>query len=149
MAKKKLKPLAERKKQMTFWKKKITELHSRIIRTIEPSCVICGESDPTKIGVGHIFGRRALNTKWDIHEDGNCHTQCSGCNIRHEEDSTIYYQWYIDKFGERAFDKLRERFYIRPNWKWFDLEEIYEKFKKDWPQCVNRQQWLNIHYHRN
>jgi hypothetical protein len=41
--------------------------------------------------------------------DGNCHAQCSSCNLRHEYDAYPFNNWYIEKFGKEAWDAMHFR----------------------------------------
>lgn len=107
---------------------KLDDLVSIIIRGRDQKCVVCGSTD--KLTNGHIFSRGSYSTRWDITEDGNCHTQCWGCNYKHVRDQYPYFNWYIKKFGQVKFDALRRRFKETRPYKDYELEEIYEELLK-------------------
>lgn len=86
---------------------KLDKIITLILRQKEPVCVVCGSDK--QLGNGHIFTRKALSTRWDITDDGNCHIQCWACNFRHVRDQYPYFKWYTDKFGQEAFEELRRR----------------------------------------
>jgi len=102
---KSLKPKKSRKVSHKSLVKKIDHLHSLFIRNRDKKCVQCGSIN--NLGVGHIFSRRNLSTRWDISDDGNCHTQCWPCNFKHVRDQYPYFNWYIKKFGDDKFQALR------------------------------------------
>ena len=62
-------------------------------------------------------------------EDGNCHTQCWGCNYKHSYDNYTYYKWYQERFGTQAFETLRERYMQTCKLSTPELEELYDKYK--------------------
>lgn len=108
--------------------KNLDDVVREILKIREPYCVLCGSKD--KLGVSHLFSRRAYTTRWDTAKDGNCHINCWPCNFRHVRDQYPYFNWYIEKFGKDKFDELRQRFnQVRP-FKTHELEELYEKLKE-------------------
>jgi len=113
-----MKKKTERKKLT----EKLDKLISLRIREIEPECVTCGST--TKLGAGHIFSKRGLNTRWDLTEAGNVHTQCWGCNYRHIRDQYPYFTWYIEKFGLDQFNSLRRVFKTVIKLKDAELKEL-------------------------
>jgi len=100
---------------------------SRYIRDRDGCCVQCGTTE--RLNNGHIFTRKNYSTRWDISDDGNCHTQCWPCNYSHGSDQWPYFKWYIDKFGQEKFDELRRRHKTIRKFKNFDLEELLEEIK--------------------
>jgi len=88
--------------------KSCDSVHSRYIRYRDGRCVTCGTTQA--LTCSHLFGRARLNTRWDTEPDGNCHAQCAMCNQQHSDTGTAaYVGWYVDKFGEAAFERLRRR----------------------------------------
>jgi len=81
--------------------------HSVYIRKRDKCCVVCGGD--YRLECGHLFTRGALSTRWDTEEDGNCHAQCHDCNMMHEWDPSPFVNWYIQQFGEDAYDRLLRR----------------------------------------
>lgn len=115
--------------------KKLDEVVSKYIRLRDKKCVQCGKEE--KLSNGHVFSRRAYNTRWDVSEDGNCHTQCWGCNFSHGKDNYDYYRWYVDKFGQDRFDELRREFKKSVKYTTAELEELYEKLKETYEELLN------------
>lgn len=108
--------------------KLIDQMISKIIRTLEPRCVLCGSEE--KLGAGHIFSRRAYATRWDLSEEGNVHTQCWPCNFLHVRDPYPYFNWYIKKFGQKKLDELRMRYNQETHYKTIELEEMLNQLKE-------------------
>jgi hypothetical protein len=110
----------------------LDEIVSKIIRLRDGGCVQCGfdcvsERNPTKrnsvLNNGHVFSRKSYSLRWDIRPDGNCHCQCWGDNYRHISDQYPYFKWYIGRFGQERFDKLREESKQTRKWKNYELKE--------------------------
>ena len=88
--------------------KRLDEAVSKFVRQRDGCCVVCGSD--YRLGNGHIFTRKNYSTRWDISDDGNCHTQCWRCNFYHSSNEMWkYFNWYIGKFGQDSFDKLYQR----------------------------------------
>ena len=87
--------------------KGLDRLVSEYVRLRDGRCVLCGTTE--RLQCGHIFGRRSHGARFDITPDGNCHTQCAGCNQMHNYKPWKYYKWFIDKFGQETFDALYRR----------------------------------------
>lgn len=84
------------------------------------------------IQCGHLFSRVSLATRWDVHEGGNCFPNCAGCNIKHEYDPYPMNNWYIQKFGKDAWDKLYARWHtVSPSLTKTFLRERIEWFKNE------------------
>ena len=115
--------------------KKLDEVVSKYIRLRDKKGVQCGKAET--LSNGHVFSRRAYNTRWDVSEDGNCHTQCWGCNFSHGKDTYDYYRWYVDKFGQDRFDELRREFKKSVKYTTAELEELYEKLKETYEELLN------------
>ena len=118
--------------------KRLDDITSKYIRERDKFCVQC--RSPENLTNGHVFSRRAYNTRWDVSENGNCHTQCWGCNFRHSKDNYDYFKWYIDKFGMEQFDKLREDYRQTKKFTTAELEELYEQITKTYEELVNEDQ---------
>ena len=103
-----------------------TEL-SLYIRERDEYCVLCGTTQ--KLTNGHLFSRRSHSTRWDYSIDGNCHTQCWGCNYKHGWDTYPYTNWYLESFGKDSLDKLHFRFRSVKKYKNFELAELLETIK--------------------
>ena len=108
--------------------RKLDKIVSLIIRKTTPYCVVCGTTE--YLQNGHMFSRMAYNTRWDISKDGNCHTQCRGCNLRHERDFYHYSNWYIEKFGKDKYDVLHRRYRTVNKFSTPQLEDLYLELKE-------------------
>lgn len=108
--------------------KKLDSLVSKIVRSQETACIICGGTE--YLQCGHLFSRRHHSTRWDIEPEGNCHTQCGRCNIRHNKDQSPYIFWYVEKFGKEKFEELRARHNTITAYKEWQLRQLYEKLLK-------------------
>lgn len=96
-----------------------------ILPLIETCCFTCATVHGLE--VGHLFSRRHRHGRWDTSIDGNCHRQCNPCNQRHINDSTIYQDKFIDRFGERAFHDLAERVHSNQKLTYSDLLTLLEE----------------------
>jgi len=105
--------------------KKLDKVVSDYVRAKDRFCVVCGSTN--QLGSGHVFSRKAYNTRWDITDNGNVHCQCWSCNYRHVRDQYPYFKWYQDRFGMKKFDKLRRRFKTIKKYKTYELVELYEE----------------------
>lgn len=85
--------------------KKLDTLVSEYTRLRETECVTCGTTE--KLTNGHYYSRIAYSTRWDM---DNCHTQCVGCNMRHEYDNFNYMRFMLDKYGVEGLEKLHLKF---------------------------------------
>ncbi len=115
--------------------KRLDDVTSRYIRERDKACVQCGSKE--NLTNGHVFSRRAYNTRWDISENGNCHTQCWGCNFRHSKDNYDYFKWYRDKFGIERFDELRFEYKTTRKITTAELEELYEELTEAYKELVD------------
>ncbi|MCK5018377.1 MAG: recombination protein NinG [Candidatus Peribacteraceae bacterium] len=105
----------------------LKKVHSLIIRKRTPYCVVCGSRE--LLQCGHLFTCVNLSTKFDLQEDGNCHTQCAGCNSSHEHDSYPYNHWYIERFGIKRFDALHIRHKTTKKYSIPELQDLLVNFK--------------------
>lgn len=103
---------------------KLDGLVSKIVRERDGACVVCGQV--TNLQAGHVFSRRHYATRWDLL---NVHTQCSGCNFRHNGDAVPYYSWFVRKFGQEEFDRLHDKHIQIKQFKDFQLQELLEELK--------------------
>jgi len=108
--------------------KKLDKIVSEFVIKRDKACVVCGST--VQLGCGHVFSRKAYNTRWMITPDGNCHCQCWSCNFRHVRDQYPYFEWYKGRFGQEKFDRLRRMFKTPVKLKTYELEELYERLKE-------------------
>lgn len=92
-------------------------------------CVLCGSTN--KVGTGHVFSRRHLNTRWDYEPGGNAYPQCWGCNYKHVRDQYPYFKWFEDMYGADTFEKLRKRWNTVKQMKIHDLEALLEDMRNN------------------
>jgi len=106
--------------------KRLDEAVSKYVRERDKFCVVCGSD--YRLGNGHIFTRKNYSTRWDISDDGNCHTQCWSCNFYHGSvESWKYFNWYIGKFGQDKFDELYRRHKSIIKYTTYDLQQLLEE----------------------
>lgn len=72
-----------------------------ILKETEKSCVVCGSKE--KLTPGHYITRSVYALRWDLR---NVHTQCWGCNVRHEHDPLPYTRTMIRLHGPQIFDQF-------------------------------------------
>ena len=109
--------------------KKLDDLVSKIVRARDGRCVVCGTTEDLQNG--HLFSRASHSLRWDIRPDGNCHTQCGGCNLRHEYDFYPYSNWYIKKFGQEQYDLLYAEYRTVSKHSTSELEFMFEEMKRE------------------
>ena len=105
--------------------KKLDEIVSEYIRKRDGMCVVCGSRE--KLTNGHLFTRRAYSTRW---EELNCHCQCWVCNYRHEFDFYPYQNWFVNKYGQEAYDDLHKQHVTPRKWSRTDLMGLIEYYKQ-------------------
>ena len=114
--------------------KRLDDITSKYIRERDAKCVQCQTTE--NLTNGHVFSRRSYSTRWDISKDGNCHTQCWGCNFKHSKDNYDYFKWYVDKFSNDMFENLRFRYKETKKYTTIELEELYEKLTLDYKELL-------------
>ncbi len=72
-----------------------------IVKSLEPTCVVCGTRE--NLTPGHYVTRSVYALRWDLR---NVHTQCWGCNMRHEHDPLPYTRAMIRIHGAGIFDEI-------------------------------------------
>lgn len=98
-----------------------------IFATKGRKCVQCGKSPPQIIiQPGHVipkfYGKVYYFNRFDVFP------QCSGCNFLHSLDTKPFYDWYINKYGQKRFDRLWGLRHKKI--KWVDLEARIKRWKK-------------------
>ena len=122
---KKRKPL--RKRGTSNRKKLVAELDrvfSLYIRKRDGRCVLCGATE--RLQCGHLFSRTAYSTRWHM---ANAHAQCASHNCMHEHDAWPFYSWFIQKFGQEAFDNLHEIYATPRKYDNAEIEKMIYSFK--------------------
>lgn len=113
--------------------KELDETVSKLVIERDEACVVCGSK--TDLQNGHVFSRRYWATRWDIHEVGNCHCQCSFCNSDHGSWTmgatwTPYVYWFVETFGREALNQLWRRAKQLTNYKTYELKELLKDIKQ-------------------
>lgn len=124
-AKKKRKPKSERKKLVIA----LDSIVSLIVRARDKRCVLCGTRQ--NLTNGHLFSRALYPIRWSL---VNCHTQCSGCNFKHEFDPYPYQEWFKGRFGEAAYHTLYREGHNGHKYSNIELREILAQFKQMYEQ---------------
>lgn len=98
--------------------KKLTTALDNIIRQIfkakygeNPTCFVCGHKDawwnsktaPRGIQVGHYISRGRTALRWNL---DNLRTNCSACNIRHNQNPAPFTLVLIEEMGLNHIKKL-------------------------------------------
>ena len=84
-------------------------------------CVTCWTTEnPTN---WHLFSRVANSTRFD---ELNCHCQCSGCNMQHENDPQPFIRRFKNKYWEQAFEDLHTKRHTTIK---FDIQWYKEKIQ--------------------
>jgi hypothetical protein len=134
-----------KRKGVRSWKlliKDLDALTSKIVRLRDGGrCVLFGINanclGSERLQNGHIFGRRSHGARWDTQPDGNCHAQCANCNKKHNAHQWIYYRWYIDKFGQEAFDELYRRWAKGRRYTRLELQNLVPEFESKLNELKN------------
>lgn len=105
--------------------KKLDKIFSQYIRARDNNtCIICGtKKRPTN---GHLFSRTSYSTRWD---ELNCHCSCWGCNYKHEYDFYPYQTWFVNKYGQEAYDELHAKFRSLTKFSTPDLLDLIDTYK--------------------
>jgi hypothetical protein len=80
---------------------KLDAVVSKIVRLRDKWCVCCGSTQDPQCG--HYIGRRFKATRFDL---TNCHRQCAGCNMRHNENHFPYTHFIQRTYGEKYPETL-------------------------------------------
>lgn len=105
----------------------LDSLTSQIVRLRDGQCVLCHATE--RLQCGHMFGRRSHGARWDLERDGNTHTQCAGCNQRHNYDPNRYFSWFRDWHGEKAFNELYKRWSAGRKYSRLELIQLVKEYE--------------------
>lgn len=119
------KPIKAKKLTQKSLVKQLDVIVSKLVIARDKKCVQCGST--TKLTCGHLFGRRAYSTRWDL---VNCNCQCWACNYGHGLDTSKYTRWFMGKYGLPVWDALYLRFHTPRKWKVMDLQAMLGDFKE-------------------
>lgn len=108
--------------------KRLDSLTSQIVRLRDGRCVLCGTTE--RLQCGHIFGRRSHGARFDIDFGGNTAAQCAPCNQRHNYDQWRFYRWFINEYGQPAFEDLYRRWAKGRKYSNPELRKMIEAYEK-------------------
>ena len=113
-----------RKTSRKGWVRKLDKIVGDIVKVRDVKCVTCGGTNILQ--PGHLFSRVAYSTRWDLN---NVFCQCQSCNFKHELDPYPLTNYYIKKFGKKAYDALHRKYVTPHKFKDFELEELYHQLQ--------------------
>jgi len=134
-----------KKKNLSYYKKKLWELTSRYVRqrdrnefqagegkgmdSEQSKCVTCGIIRPWKeLQAGHFVARAQGNaTYFDLR---NIHSQCYRCNINLGGNGAEYYPFMEGKYGKTVIDELRRLSNTTVKFTISDYQEMIEGLKQ-------------------
>lgn len=90
-------------------------------------CYTCGKYFPVKnIQCGHFIPRSFNTTRFNLM---NLHPQCVGCNVFKKGDLITYREHLVRDYGEEKVKLLEEMRHKLKQFKVYELDEIYQKYK--------------------
>lgn len=102
--------------------RKLDAIVKEIVILRDKHCVTCGTTQ--NLTPGHLFSRVAYSTRWDLN---NVFCQCAAENLRHEYDPYTFTTYFLNKFGQDAYDQLHRQYVTPRKFKDFQLQELYEE----------------------
>lgn len=113
-------------------KKKAWRVFSKYIRLRDTSklgteCYTCGKYGNLKtMDAGHFQPGR-----WGVFlfDERQCHAQCKKCNIFLHGNWPEYYKRMVKEYGQDEVNQMLEDRTQVKQWKVYELEEIYKKYK--------------------
>ena len=118
-------------KTKSWYKKKIDEVFSQLIRKERPACQRCGT--PNNLQHSHIRGRAYMATRWDRE---NAFSLCYGCHLFwwHRADCVEVEEWMFTKINKDQYNRIREKSLSYCKFSMSDLKEMLEGFKTELKQ---------------
>ncbi len=114
-------------KRQTVKNKVWKEFRLFILRRDKERCVLCGrDKDAVILQGGHIFRGHHDSTMFD---ELAVHCQCKWCNKAHNDNNWPYWNWFIGKYGQKAFDELKIKHNSNQVLTRGELVELYEHYK--------------------
>lgn len=114
-----------RKPSRKTLKAKLDKICSEIVRK-RGRCQICGKKK--NLQCAHIFGRRFLNTRWDL---DNLLCLCPNCHINLAHQKPLLFAEFVRNIlGEEKYNLLKESHYQLYKPSIFDLEIKLDVLKK-------------------
>lgn len=126
----------ERKITRKGWIRKLDAIVKEIVLIRDKECVTCpywrmhqATHTPSKVmEPGHLFTRAAYSTRWNL---ANVFKQCHNCNLKHEHDAYPFTRFYLDQFGQAAYDDLHKMYVVAVPIKTWELEAKYHELEQE------------------
>lgn len=138
---KKLKFAKEKKVSISKLKKKAWEQFSLWIRLkdyiddYKAICVTCGKVLPYKqMQAGHFIPGKHNSVLFD---ERNVHVQCYTCNVILGGNGPKYYEFMLREYDQKTIDELERLDRINKQYKPFELEAIYDIYKRKVNEIVS------------
>lgn len=109
--------------------KQLDSVFSKYIRERDNyKCITCAkDSNTSVIQCGHLFSRVSHSTRWD---EKNAYAQCSGCNLAHEYNFEAYRRVWVEKNGEKEYDKLYAKYSNTTKFSDSDLKFLIKYYRQ-------------------
>lgn len=122
-----------KKKTVSYWKKKAWKEFSNYILSSNETklgllCFSCETWHKRGKGMhaGHFQpGRYAIF----LFDERQVHPQCYRCNINLKGNWPRYYENMVKEYGQEEVDQMIEQGKQLKQWKAYELEEIYKRYK--------------------
>ena len=86
--------------------KETDNIISKYVRMRDKRCVTPSEKCNNILQCSHLISRGKKAVRFDLK---NCNCQCSYHNYLHRYEPQIYTRWWLNKYGEEAYNSLVER----------------------------------------
>ncbi len=104
--------------------RKLDKIVGDIVKKRDKRCVCCTSS--YNLQPGHLFSRVGYSTRWDLK---NVFVQCQTCNFKHTYDPYPLTNYFLTKFGKKAYDKLHLKYVIPQRFTTPQLVDLYDELK--------------------
>ena len=82
---------------------KLDTIVSLIVRARDERCVTPTDKCTKVLQCSHLIKRGKLPTRFDL---ANCNCQCSYHNYLHNNYPEIYTEWWLNRYGQEAYNSL-------------------------------------------
>lgn len=107
----------------------LDQLVRDILALRDDRCFTCGAGrDTVALEVGHLFRRGHEPIRWDLR---NVAAQDNRCNLLHNEHPEIYIEKFLQRFGESAYNELRQLSFSARKLSYTELLEIRDGLRKE------------------
>lgn len=112
-------------------KGKLDAIFSLYIRTRDKwKCRKCGKQQPYKsrgYHTAHMKGRRKETVRWD---ETNAFGMCYGCHSFIDQHADEKEKWYVQEFGQEAWDNLVLRSNQSTHFKNWQVQEMIDNYEQ-------------------